>query len=33
LGPLVKKLVLYLFRTQLEAAGEAIKKRAETQES
>ena len=31
LGPLVKKLVLYLFRTQLEAAGEAIKKRAETQ--
>lgn len=29
LGPLVKKLVLYLFRTQLEAAGEAIKKRAE----
>lgn len=30
LGPLVKKLVLYLFRTQLEAAGEAIKGRAET---
>ncbi len=29
LGPLVKKLVLYLFRTQLEAAGEAIKQRAE----
>jgi ribosome-associated toxin RatA of RatAB toxin-antitoxin module len=29
LGPLVKKLVLHLFRTQLEAAGEAIKKRSE----
>ena len=29
LGPLVKKLVLHLFKSQLEAAAEAIKKRAE----
>jgi ribosome-associated toxin RatA of RatAB toxin-antitoxin module len=31
LGPLVKKLVLHLVKSQLEAAGEAIKKQAETQ--
>jgi ribosome-associated toxin RatA of RatAB toxin-antitoxin module len=30
LGPLVKKLILHLVKTQLEAANEAIKKRAET---
>lgn len=29
LGPLVKKLILHLVKSQLEAAGEAIKKRAE----
>jgi ribosome-associated toxin RatA of RatAB toxin-antitoxin module len=29
LGPLVKKLILHLVKTQLEAANEAIKKRAE----
>lgn len=30
LGPLVKKLILHLVKTQLEAANGAIKKRAET---
>ena len=30
LGPLVKKLILHLVKTQLESANEAIKKRAET---
>ena len=33
LGPLVKKLVLHLVKSQLEAAGEAIKNRAEAQHS